>query len=132
MIDGLLGRSCQPDRSRVVLAEKMQEMKALLSRKKLREARFFLDHLERAAAPLTTKREHFEFLLSAFLSAARSVPDIMPSDDRARYKRLFPKRNKRERFERYGLDPKDTKLLKDMNERRIAVVHNKGVVLTIE
>ena len=42
--------------------------------KKLREAKFFLGHMRMESARSTQPdREHFEFYLSAFLSAARSV-----------------------------------------------------------
>lgn len=56
------------------------------TQKKLREARFFLGFLRRRDRVTPPEREEFEFYLSAFLSAARSVTFALENEEAAKYK----------------------------------------------
>jgi hypothetical protein len=51
--------------------------------KKLREARFFLDKMDKQERRTTGDREPFDFFLSAFLNAARSVDYRLRHEQRA-------------------------------------------------
>ena len=56
------------------------------TQKKLREARFFLGCLRRRDRVAPPEQEEFEFYLSAFLSAARSVTFALENEEKAKYK----------------------------------------------
>lgn len=56
------------------------------TQKKLREARFFLGCLHRRDRVAPPEPEEFEFFLSAFLSAARSVTFVLENEEEAKYK----------------------------------------------
>lgn len=56
------------------------------TQKKLREARFFLGCLRRRDRVAPPEPEEFEFYLSAFLSAARSVTFALENEEEAKYK----------------------------------------------
>ena len=86
--------------------------------KKLREAKFFWGHMRMESARFTQPdREHFEFYLSAFLSAARSVTD-------------FFERNQRVWWSQWKKDTRrsddDRRLLNHMTKQRDNEVHEKG------
>ena len=56
------------------------------TQKKLREATFFLSHLEREGTQaILSPTEAVEFYLSAFLSAARSVTFVLEAEEPAKY-----------------------------------------------
>ena len=62
-----------------------------LTKKKLREAKFFLQLLEQASqAFVLNDPESFEFYLSAFLSAARSVTFVLQHEEKEKYDAWFP------------------------------------------
>jgi len=85
--------------------------------KKLREAKFFLGHMRMESARSTQPdREHFEFYLSAFLSAARSVTDF------------FEKRNQKAWWSQWRANrsPDDLQLLNQMTKQRDNEVHEEG------
>ena len=50
------------------------------TRRKLREARFFCDHLLKEKQSNSFDSERFGFYLSAFLSASRSVQDVLKAE----------------------------------------------------
>lgn len=54
--------------------------------KKIREARYFLNHLRSAEKPVVSEAEEFDFLLSALLSAAHSALDLLKKTQRGRTK----------------------------------------------
>lgn len=56
------------------------------TQKKFREARFFLGCLRRRDRIAPSEQEEFEFYLSAFLSAARSVTFALENEEEAKYK----------------------------------------------
>ncbi len=73
------------------------------TQKKLREAQFFLAHLEgEVTKPGTHRTEPAAFYFSAFLSAARSVTFVLEAEAHNEYKSWFPSwfasRSKREAF----------------------------------
>ena len=87
--------------------------------KKLREAKFFLGHMMQSARSTRLDHEHFEFYLSAFLSAARSVTTF------------FEKRNQKAwwsqwKANRASKSPEDLRLLNQMTKQRDNEVHEKG------
>lgn len=62
-----------------------------MTQKKLREARFFLQHLQRVGPqPVRNDPEHFDFFMSAFLSAARSVTFALHNEQTRHYGEWFP------------------------------------------
>ncbi len=101
-------------------------VKVPATKKKLREARFFLQHLQRrATAPPPADPEDFEFFLSAFLSAARSVTFALQNEENEKYNAWFPAwRDLR--------DSKDQDLLKFMNDQRVSAVHRKGADVSLD
>src|SRR5258706_6051871 len=57
------------------------------TQKKLREATFFLSHLDREGTQaMLSPAEAFEFYLSAFLSAARSVTFVLEAEEPEKYR----------------------------------------------
>src|SRR5438876_2666376 len=87
--------------------------------KKLHEARFFLAWMKKAARLTDFEREDFEFYLSAFLSAGRSVTLVLQVEQKDLYDA------------RYGpwetnLPPEDQALMKFMNRQRREEVHLLG------
>ena len=61
------------------------------TQKKLREAQFFFRHVVRTAGhAVRNDPEEFDFLLSAFLSAARSVTFALQKEAKAPYEKWFP------------------------------------------
>ena len=61
------------------------------TQKKLREARFFLDHLEAEnRRAVRNEPEAFDYFMSAFVSAARSVTFALQAEEKAKYDQWFP------------------------------------------
>jgi hypothetical protein len=89
------------------------------TRKKLREAEFFLGQLSEKAKSLNLEPEKADFYLSAFLSAARSVTLFCQFEEKALYDTWFL-------FFQVGLSRPEEKLLCDMNKQRVAEVHQGG------
>jgi hypothetical protein len=87
--------------------------------KKLREAKFFLGWMEKAARSTNLEREDFEFYFSAFLSAGRSVTFVLQKEQKNLYEARYGPWES-------GLTPKDQSLMKFMNEQRVAELHLLG------
>src|SRR5262245_21150240 len=83
--------------------------------KKLREAQFFLRQLEAIAGRSVGNPEEFEFLLSAFLSASRSITE--PLNKSRKYKPWYDAW--------HNQSPRDRELLELLREKRNAAVHHK-------
>ena len=60
------------------------------SAKKLREATFFLDHMRAIWPTAMLADESFDFFLSAFLAAARSVTLVLQAEQKVAYDAWFP------------------------------------------
>jgi hypothetical protein len=91
---------------------------APISARKLREAEFFFQHLERATHDTTTEAtEARRFYLSAFLSAAISVVQIL--SDKKRHCKLYKKWVE-------TLQPMDRDLICFLKGERNAEVHRRG------
>jgi hypothetical protein len=89
------------------------------TQKKLREAQFFLAQVSKVFKSTNLEREDFEFFLSAFLSAGRSVTFCLRVEQAGVYKQWLDGWEK-------ALDGKDRELLKSMNQHRVAEVHKGG------
>ncbi len=97
-------------------------MKTPFATHKLRESEFFLHHLEKAAnerAAGNEPQETLRFYLSAFLSAAKSVIEIVKWE---RHGRLY-------REWEAALPAKDRNLLRFIGYQRDAEVHRRGARL---
>jgi hypothetical protein len=90
------------------------------TRKKLREAQFFHRHLvresERSNRP---EPDAFDFYLSAFLSAGRSVTFVLQNEEKEKYDGWFPSW-------RAGLTQEESNLLRFVNEQRVAELKRLG------
>lgn len=84
-------------------------------RKKLREAMFFFCHLSNEKNAFDLEAEEFEFFLSAFLTAGRSVTELFYKDCRDWF-----------RDWKMALDDCDRKFLNDMSHQRNLEVHEGG------
>ena len=91
---------------------------------KLQEARFFFGHLERESGPLHSSG-HFDYFLSAFLSAGRSVTFALQSEDKQSYDHWFPG------WKRNDITADDRELLTFMNDQRVESVHGTGAEVEI-
>ena len=89
------------------------------TRRKFREARFFLANMQRAARSTHLDREDFDFYLSAFLSAARSVTWVLQKEQKASYDAWYP-------GWKQVLGAPDQALLTFMNEQRVAELKKAG------
>jgi hypothetical protein len=87
--------------------------------KKLREARFLLSHMMQSARSTQSDREHFEFYLSAFLSAARSVTGFFENKKQQKHITAWWRQWKARR-------PADLQLLNQMTKHRDNEVHEEG------
>jgi hypothetical protein len=94
----------------------------LKTEKKLREAKFFLGWMGNAAKSMDMEREDFEFYLSAFLSAGRSVTFVLQVGDKARYDAWFP-------GWKSALPDSDQELLQFMNDQRVSELHQLGAAV---
>ena len=92
------------------------------TQRKLREAKFFLQHLEAEARKPNSDPEVFQHYLSAFLSASRSITFFIQKENKPLYESSFW-------AWKQSLEERDRKLLDDMNEQRVAEVHRGGVEL---
>jgi hypothetical protein len=91
-----------------------------LTRKKLREAGFFLRFLkEQESRIFRPEPEARDFYLSAFLSAARSVGDVVGVEEGECYRAWFDERRK-------TLTVEEQELLKFTNQQRVKSVHVRG------
>jgi hypothetical protein len=97
------------------------------ARRKLAETKFFLGHLEQQTHKFQqnpgayvdgTEIPPFDFYLSAFLSAGRSVTLVLQDEDKDRYDRVFPGWSD-------ALPEEDRRLLAFMNKQRVAEVHTE-------
>ena len=82
------------------------------TRKKLREARFFLEKLRDEVKSIPRDPELFEFYLSAFLSAGRSVTFVLQAEEKDKYDTWY-------RSWVQALPPEDRQVLALMNEQRV-------------
>jgi len=90
--------------------------------KKLREAKFFLGHMRMESARSTQPdREHFEFYLSAFLSAARSVTGFFEKKNQPKIKAWWSQWKKDK-----DRSDDDRQLLNEMRTQRNNEVHEEG------
>jgi hypothetical protein len=87
--------------------------------KKLREAQYFLDQLVEEDRGTIGTKETFDFVLSAFLNAARTV------DYRLRHEQKDTYRNWRGTWDA-GLKDEEKRLIKFMNDDRAEEVHDSG------
>lgn len=91
-----------------------------LTRKKIREAGFFLRLLSEQEQQLfRPEPEACDFFLSAFLTAARTVGDVVNVEEGDRYRDWFEKR-------RTTLTENQLELLKFTNQQRVNNVHIRG------
>ncbi len=89
------------------------------TQKKLREARFFFNCLLNKNRLTNLEAEEFDFYLSAFLSAGRSVTFLLQAEEKGLYDSWFPKWKTSQTLE-------DQKLLYFINEQRVEAVHRLG------
>src|SRR5437667_11060841 len=88
--------------------------------KKLCEAKFFLNHMMQSARSTRLDQEHFEFYLSAFLSAARSVTDFFEKKNQPKHIKAWCSHWRANR------SPDDRQLLNRMRTQRDNEVHEEG------
>jgi hypothetical protein len=86
--------------------------------KKLREAEFFLTNMRDQEARAFGDREPFDYALSAFLNAARTVDYRLRHQHGATYKPWRKKWN--------ASNPKEAKLIEFFVKDRVAEVHQEG------
>jgi hypothetical protein len=88
------------------------------TQKKLRETQFFMSKLMQEAGSENLDREDFSFYLSAFLTAGRSVRDVLKKENSASYTwcRNWEK----------ALSPGEQRLLRFMQKQRNMEVHELG------
>ena len=89
------------------------------TQKKLREAKFFLGHVSKSGRSPQLDREDFDFYLSAFLSAGRSVTLFLQCEQKGSYDVWYPNWYQ-------ALSEDERKLLKFSNAQRVAAVHKQG------
>jgi hypothetical protein len=90
--------------------------------KKLREAKFFLGYVSKAGRSPQLDREDFDFYLSAFLSAARSVDWVLRCEQKSRRKSYIAWYEKWQQ----NLTEDNRKLWDFMDTQRGDEVHKKG------
>ncbi len=105
------------------------------TKKKLREAQFFFGCLKNESGPLDSG-ENFDYYLSAFLSAGRSVTDVMNHEDSKRCDEVFPRLDDGKNCaecgrnlpptRKYPLTNDEPELFKAMKTYRVLVVHRTG------
>ena len=95
------------------------------TQKKLREAKFFLGRMSEALRSIKLEKEDFEFFLSAFLSAGRSVTFVLRAEQADVYQQWYDGWQK-------ALDAENRELLEFMNQQRIAEVHRRGADVQAE
>jgi hypothetical protein len=89
--------------------------------KKLREAAFFLSHLEREETVAVGRSvpEAADFFFSAFLSAARSVTFVLCKEEHDRYDAWFP-------VWKQACSPDQRLLMDRFNKERVQAIHRTG------
>ena len=87
--------------------------------RKLREAAYFLGLFETKAATPVRDPEEVLYLLSAFLSAGRSVTFVLQAEHKTAYDAWFPPWRDR-------LETNERKLLEVMNQQRVSELHQTG------
>jgi hypothetical protein len=92
-----------------------------IMQKKLREARFFFRQLEAIAKRSVGDPEEFDFVLSAFLSASRSITDRLENRQYGQWYQAW----------RDSRSSQDRELLKFMCEQRIGEVHREGAEVKV-
>jgi hypothetical protein len=95
------------------------------TRRKLREAEFFYQRLVDSLHPLRGDPEEFGFYLSAFITAARSVPWALQSEEKAKYGAWNPTWESQ-------LTNEERELLRFVNERRLDTVKREGIQTLVE
>src|SRR6266700_7415675 len=88
------------------------------TKKKLRETQFFMGKLRQEAQTTILDKEDFEFYFSAFLSAGRSVRDVLSSENHS-YKDWHPDWKSK-------LQPEESQLFDFMQQQRNLEVHRLG------
>jgi hypothetical protein len=91
------------------------------TRRKLRETRFFMGKLMQEAHTTNLDKEDFEFLLSAFLTAGRSVRDVLEKEYPP-YRAWYPT------WKKTKLRSEESQLFKFMQKQRNIEVHELGAV----
>lgn len=86
---------------------------------KLLEAKFFLRCLHDKEKTANLETKEFDFYLSAFLSAGRSVTFVLQTEQKELYESWFPKWKAAQAVQ-------DQKLLDFMNGQRVEAVHRLG------
>lgn len=89
------------------------------TKKKLSEARFFFGHLSTEGRPLAYG-DHFDFYLSAFLSAGRSVTFALQGEEKEAYDAWFSD------WVQNFLSKDEQVLLDFMNDQRVSEIHLTG------
>lgn len=89
------------------------------TKKKLAEAQFFFDLLSTEGRPLAPG-DHFDFYLSAFLSAGRSVTLVLQKEEKEPYDAWFPD------WIRNRISADEQALLEFMNNQRVSTIHETG------
>jgi hypothetical protein len=93
---------------------------------KLEEAQFFYRRLiECRKQPLSLESNAFQFYLSAFMQAARTVPWRLKKEEKKKYLAWLPTWEGQ-------VTAEETKLLKFTNDRRIDEVHRGGIETIVE
>ncbi len=87
--------------------------------KKIREARFFLARLREAKGSVRLDKEDFDFYLSAFLSAGRSVTFALQAEQKGPYDAWYPSWEQ-------SLSERDCEVLRFMNSQRVAELKREG------
>ncbi len=95
------------------------------TRRKLREAEYFLRKVRRLGRSPGSVREEFWYELSAFLSAARSVTFVLQAEAKDEYDTWF-------KPWKAGLDEPDRVLLEVLNDQRVLEVHRTGAAMVSE
>ncbi len=96
------------------------------TRKKLREATFFLGQFaEQERRVFRPEPEARDFYLSGFLSAARSVADVIEAEEGDRYRAWFALR-------KTTLTSEEQELLKFTNRQRVQSVHVRGPEVQVD
>lgn len=93
----------------------------IATRKKLRESRFFYDLLVSAEGQIMKQQgeEASDYYLSAFLTAARSVPCVLESEEKLRFKKWYKQWKRR-------LKPADRSTWEFHVKQRVKSVHARG------
>ena len=95
------------------------------TQRRLRQARFFYEHLLDPPRNTTIPSEAFLFYCGAFIQAARSVTWTLKHEETEKWKAWEPKW-------RDALTEEDKKLLDNANELRIDETHRSGTNLWVE